>query len=117
MTRLEQKKEERRTLNKLLSFLGITPEKIDDKDPNHPPDFMLQIAGRTIGVEVTTYRSDETVAADSKKHKRSRRETFSTLSQDFPREAGRFSRYLYSVTFQEFCSDEVRTSAIFCSNS
>jgi hypothetical protein len=68
MTRRAQKKEERRTLDKLLSFLSIAPEKIDDKDET--PDFMLEIFGRTIGVEVTTYRSDETVAVDGKKHKR-----------------------------------------------
>jgi hypothetical protein len=65
MTRPERKNEERRTLDKLLSFLGIRPEEIDDK--GETPDFMLQISGRTIGVEVTTYQSGKIIGRLSKR--------------------------------------------------
>jgi hypothetical protein len=58
MTRPSQKEAERRTLDEFLSALGMTPDKIEEGEK---PDFMLTMAGRTVGVEVTMYRSGTTI--------------------------------------------------------
>jgi hypothetical protein len=58
MTRPDQKIEERRQLNALLSILNITPDDIDDK--NDKPDFILIYSGQAVGVELTTYRPKTT---------------------------------------------------------
>jgi hypothetical protein len=57
MTRPDQKIEERWTLDALLSILNITPEI----DVGERPDFVLTVSGKTIGVELTRYRSRGTV--------------------------------------------------------
>lgn len=59
MTRPTQKTSERGTLYRVLSGLGLHP----DAEPveGETPDFMLTLSGRTIGVEITMYRSGETV--------------------------------------------------------
>lgn len=60
MTRQSQKDEERRTLDTLLSLLGISPDEIIEGEQ---PDFMLTIGRRTVGVEVRMYQSGATVGA------------------------------------------------------
>jgi hypothetical protein len=59
MTRPSQKESERRTLDRLLEGLGVRP----DQEPidGETPDFRLLLGGRTIGVEITMYRSGDTV--------------------------------------------------------
>ncbi|MGD0232476.1 MAG: hypothetical protein ABSC19_19340, partial [Syntrophorhabdales bacterium] len=59
MTRSTQKQKEREILRQLLSATGIRP----DSDPleGEKPDFMIQISGRTVGVEVVMYQSGGTV--------------------------------------------------------
>lgn len=52
MTTEEQKKSELVHLKKALNLLGITDYSIIDKD-NESPDFLIEIAGNKIGVEVT----------------------------------------------------------------
>jgi hypothetical protein len=59
MTRPNQKASERQTLDVLLSALGLRPEA--DPVQGETPDFMLTLADRKIGVEVTMYRSGGTV--------------------------------------------------------
>ncbi len=60
MTRSTQKQKEREILRQLLSATGIRP----DSDPleGEKPDFMIQISGRTVGVEVVMYQSSKRVA-------------------------------------------------------
>jgi hypothetical protein len=59
MTRPRQKESERETLDRVLDGLGVRP----DQQPidGETPDFMLLLSGRTIGVEITMYRSGDTV--------------------------------------------------------
>jgi hypothetical protein len=59
MTTKDQKDAERRTLNAVLSALGVRPDR--DPEEGETPDFTLLLSGRTIGVEVTLYRSGATV--------------------------------------------------------
>lgn len=60
MTRQTQKEAEQRTLNALLSVLGITPDRID---VGEQLDFVLVVSNRVVGVEVTMYQSGTTVGA------------------------------------------------------
>jgi hypothetical protein len=59
MTRPNQKDSERRTLNAVLEALGVRPDQ--EPDQGETPDFTLLLSGRTIGVEITMYRSGATV--------------------------------------------------------
>jgi hypothetical protein len=59
MTRANQKEAERRTLNAALAALGLQV----DREPaeGETPDFMVPVSGRTIGVEITMYRSGDVI--------------------------------------------------------
>ena len=59
MTRPNQKEGERRTLNAALAALDLQA----DREPadGETPDFIVSVAGRTIGVEVTMYRSGDVI--------------------------------------------------------
>ena len=59
MTRPNQKESERRTLDAVLAALGLRPDQ--EPDAGEAPDYMLLLSGRTIGVEITMYRSHDTV--------------------------------------------------------
>ena len=59
MTRQNQKDSERRTLDAVLAALGLCPDQ--EPDAGETPDFMVLLSGRTIGVEITMYRSNATV--------------------------------------------------------
>jgi hypothetical protein len=59
MTRPNQKDSERRSLNAVLAALGVRPDQ--EPDEGETPDFTLLLSGRTIGVEITMYRSGDTV--------------------------------------------------------
>jgi hypothetical protein len=59
MTRASQKEAERRTLRAALAALGLHA----DREPigGETPDFMVPVSGRTIGVEITMYRSGDVI--------------------------------------------------------
>jgi hypothetical protein len=59
MTRPNQKVSERLTLNAVLEALGVRPDQ--EPDQGETPDFTLLLSGRTVGVEITMYRSGATV--------------------------------------------------------
>jgi hypothetical protein len=59
VTRGTQKETERRTLEAVLAALGITPD--GPPEDGEAPDFVLPLASRRIGVEVTTYSSGAVV--------------------------------------------------------
>jgi hypothetical protein len=59
MTRPNQKESERRTLDAVLAALGVRPDR--EPEDGETPDFTLVLSGKTIGVEITTYRSGDTV--------------------------------------------------------
>jgi hypothetical protein len=59
MTRPNEKDSERRTLDAVLSALGVRPDQ--EPEEGETPDFTLLLSGRTIGVEITMYRSGATV--------------------------------------------------------
>jgi hypothetical protein len=65
MTRLNQKASERQTLDTVLNALGLRP----DAEPveGEAPDFVVTLSGRRIGVEVTMYRSGDTVEGGSER--------------------------------------------------
>jgi hypothetical protein len=65
MTRPSQKVSERQTLDTVLNGLGLRPEA--DLVEGETPDFMLTLSGRRIGVEVTMYRSGDTVEGGSER--------------------------------------------------
>ncbi len=59
MTRANQKEAERRTLNAALAALGLQAER--EPADGETPDFMVPVLGRTIGVEITMYRSRDVI--------------------------------------------------------
>jgi hypothetical protein len=59
MTRRNQKDSERRTLDSVLNALGVRPDQ--EPDQGEAPDFMVRLSGRAVGIEITMYRSDDTV--------------------------------------------------------
>jgi hypothetical protein len=60
MTRPAQKDEEWSTLCELISAIGVQAES--DPIAGEAPDFMIQISGQLVGVEVTMYQSRGIVA-------------------------------------------------------
>jgi len=71
MTRPSKKAAEREIVERVLSVIGLKAE-IDNTGVR--PDIILKVSDQTIGVEVTTYQSDKTVASRSKKARVSQRE-------------------------------------------
>jgi hypothetical protein len=59
MTRPDQKQSERRTLNAMLAALDLRPDQ--EPETGETPDFTMLAFGRTVGVEITMYRSGATV--------------------------------------------------------
>jgi hypothetical protein len=59
MTRPNQKESERRTLDAVLAALGVHPDH--EPEDGETPDFTIVLRGRTIGVEITMYRSVDTI--------------------------------------------------------
>jgi hypothetical protein len=59
MTRPNLKESERRTLDAVLAALGARPDR--EPEGGETPDFTLVMSGKMIGVEITTYRSGDTV--------------------------------------------------------
>jgi hypothetical protein len=60
MTREVQKTSERETLDVVLAALGLRADQ--EPEAGETPDFIVSLAGRRIGVEVTMYSSTDTVA-------------------------------------------------------
>jgi hypothetical protein len=65
MTRSVKKEAERAAVRELMTIIGLEP----DNPPleGEAPDFMISIAHRTIGVELTTYQSAMSVAGVGKR--------------------------------------------------
>jgi hypothetical protein len=59
VTRPIQKDSERRTLDAVLAALGLCPDQ--EPDQSETPDFLVRLSGRTVGIEITMYRSGDTV--------------------------------------------------------
>jgi hypothetical protein len=59
MTREVQKTIERQTLEVVLAALGLRPDQ--EPEAGETPDFIVSLAGRRIGVEITMYSSSDTV--------------------------------------------------------
>jgi hypothetical protein len=59
MTRPAQKESERRTLDGVIAALGLRPDQ--EPEDGEAPDFTMRFAGRLIGIEITAYRSGDTV--------------------------------------------------------
>ncbi len=59
MTRPRQKQAERRTLDAIFAALGLRPDRAPEE--GETPDFIVHLAGRAIGVEVTMYQSGDAV--------------------------------------------------------
>jgi hypothetical protein len=59
MTRPNQKEFERRTLDAVLAALGVRPDQ--EPEDGETPDLMVVLSGKMIGVEITMYRSGDTV--------------------------------------------------------
>ena len=65
MTRPSQKHAERRTLDAVLTALGLHPDQ--EPKAGEAPDFTVLLSGRVIGLEITLYRSGEAMADGSKR--------------------------------------------------
>jgi hypothetical protein len=57
MTRPAQKESERRTLNGVMAALDLRPDQ--EPQEGEAPDFIIPVAGRLIGIEITAYRSGD----------------------------------------------------------
>lgn len=84
MTRSTQKQDERSTLLKLMSAIHIQLESCPME--GEAPDFMIQISGRTVGVEVTMYQSGKTVVGVAKRAVEAEWEELETSSRIFQNE-------------------------------
>ena len=65
MTRSTQKQDERGTLDELVAATGVQLESCPME--GEVPDFIIQISGRTVGIEVTMYQSRKSVAGIQKR--------------------------------------------------
>jgi hypothetical protein len=85
MMPLDPKKQyERDTLDALLSVLGLpadTPCQHDDK-----PEFIIEINGRTVGIEVTSYQSGQLVVGKRRREIEAEWEKFDYSSKRFREE-------------------------------
>lgn len=84
MTRPNQEKEEREILDELLSATGIRPECGPTK--GEQPDFMMQISGLTVGVEVVMYQSGKKVTGGVRRAVEAEWECFERYSKVFRKE-------------------------------
>ena len=65
MTRNIKKEDERRVLERVLAALGETPAS--EPQAGEAPDFILQLRGQSVGVEMTTYSSEEVIEGKVKR--------------------------------------------------
>src|SRR5262249_57733192 len=54
-----QKDAERPDLNRILAALALTPDS--EPEAGETPDFIIQLRGQSVGVEITLYRSGEII--------------------------------------------------------
>ena len=62
---VKKKEDERRVLCRVLAALGATPES--EPQAGEAPDFILQLHGQSVGVEMTTYHSEEVIEGNVKR--------------------------------------------------
>ena len=67
MTRPDQKLSERQTLDAVLAALNLLPDQ--EPQAGETPDFTVQISGRAVGIEITTYQSGATVDGGTARRK------------------------------------------------
>jgi len=65
VTRNIQKEDERRVLKRVLAALGETSES--EPQAGEAPDFILQLRGQSVGVEMTAYPSEEVIEGKVKR--------------------------------------------------
>jgi hypothetical protein len=59
VTRKIQKDAERAALDRILAALALTPDS--EPEVGEAPDFIIQLRGQSIGVEITLYSSGEII--------------------------------------------------------
>ena len=59
MTRKIQRNAERAALDRILAALALTPDS--EPEAGEAPDFIIQLRGQSIGVEITLYSSGEII--------------------------------------------------------
>jgi hypothetical protein len=59
VTRKIQKDAERPDLDRILAALALTPDS--EPEAGEAPDFIIQLRGQSVGVEITLYRSEEII--------------------------------------------------------
>ncbi len=84
MTRPRKKQDESEALSELLSATRVELES--QPLESETPDFVIRMSGRTIGVEITMYRSGQALAGIPKRAIEAAWEEFETTSQIFRRE-------------------------------
>jgi hypothetical protein len=59
VTRETQKDAERPILDRILAALPLTPDR--EPEVGEAPDFVIQMRGQSVGVEMTSYRSEDNI--------------------------------------------------------
>jgi hypothetical protein len=67
MTRPDQKRSERQTLDAVLAALGLRTDQ--EPEAGETPDFTVLLSGRTVGIEITAYQSGATVDGGTERRK------------------------------------------------
>jgi hypothetical protein len=82
VTHNSKKENERRVLSRVLAALRETSKS--EPQAREAPDFILQLRGQSVGVEITTYRSEEVIEPNVKRRSaESEWETLRAAAQNF----------------------------------
>src|SRR5208282_742001 len=79
MTQSTQKRDEETALSELIRATGIECESYESGEA---PDFIVQVAGRSIGIEVTTFQSEARLGEHPKRGVEAAWEQLATLWRD-----------------------------------
>jgi hypothetical protein len=112
MTRPTQKQDEQGTLLELMAAIGIQLESCPME--GEVPDFMIQISGRTVGIEVTMYQSRKTVTGIQKRAVESEWEELERSSQDFQNENAELAGIYILFRFKDSVPPRRERAEFFC---
>ena len=98
MTRDIQKENERRVLCRVLAALGATPES--EPQAGEAPDFILQLRGQSVGVEISVYNSEETIDETKRRAVESEWERLKAAAEEFWSQQGDLRAVTVGVMFK-----------------
>lgn len=112
MTRPTQKDDERSVVLELMSAIRVQLESYPVQ--GEAPDFMIQVSGLTVGVEVTMYQSGRTVAGVPKRAVEAEWEALEGASQIFQNEHSELAGIYILFRFKDSVPPRRERGNFFC---